>query len=195
MASESYLDPAELVTYYDTRRVLQLSSDTGATAVIADLSNSASAPYGRVLSAIRFAASELDSHCQQGKRYTRSTLEAIISAAAAAPADEGLQKRAALIKQLVADLAFGVLASRRGYTADSLKDLAPRYETALGTLERLANGIQIFDIDETITRGAPSVVQIGRYGYRPQANNRLFGIFEDNVRGPGAVNPYLFGRW
>lgn len=194
MASDSYLDPAELVLFYDTRRVLQLASDSGSTAVIADLSNAASAPYARVLASIRFAASELDSHCQQGKRYTRATLEGIVEAAAATPANEGLQKRAALVKTLVADLAFGHLASRRGYVADTLAQLAPRYETALQTLERLATGIQIFDVDDVIQRGAPSTVQIGRRGYRPQSFNRLFGIFEDTV-GPNSVNPFLFGRW
>ncbi len=191
--SLSYIVPVELTLFYDSRRVLQLASDSGATAVIADLSNTASTPYANVLSVIRFAASELDSHCQQGKRYTRATLEAIITAAAASPGDEGLQKRAALIKQLVADLAFGTLAARRGYTAESLSALAPRYETALATLERLATGIQIFDIDDAILRGVPSQVQIGKNGYRPQNFNRLFGVFEDTFGGINGTFP--FGRW
>ncbi len=164
--------------------------------MIADLSNSSSVPYTKVQSAIRFAASELDSHMQQGKRYTRAVLEAFMSGAEAAPANEGLQKRAALVKQLVADLAFGVLASRRGYAGDTLAQFAPRYESALATLERLANGIQVFDIEGTIQRGAPSTVAIGRNGYRPQQNNRLFGVFEDTFGVGGLrVNPYLFGRW
>ena len=192
--AESYLDPSELVLYYDTRRVLQLASDTGAVAVIADLSDDDSAPYARVNAAIRFAAGQLDSHCQQGKRYTRATLEAIVTAADAAPSDEGLNKRAAMIKQLVADLAFGVLASRRGYVADALANLAPRYETALATLERLAQGIQIFDVDIAITRGVPSSVAIGRNNYRVQSFNRMFGVFEDSLGG-GRVSPFLFGQW
>ena len=194
--SLSYLTPAEIVTIYDSRRVLQLASDSGATAVIADLSNTASDAYAKVMSAIRFAASELDSHCQQGKRYTRSTLEGIIADALAAPSDEGKQKRAALIKQIVADLAFGVLLSRRGYVDETLNQMAPRYNVALQMLERLAQGIQIFDTDDAINRGVPASVMIGKNGYRPQNFNRLFGIFEDS--GPtGTLNgfPQFWGRW
>ena len=195
MASDSYLDPAALPLFYDERRVLHLASDTGASAKIADLSDANSAPYAKVLSAIRFAAGELDSHCQQGKRYARATLEAIVEDAESNPADEGYQKRAQLLKQLVADLAFGVLASRRGYVADALAQLCPRYELALQTLDRLAQGLQIFDVEGAITRGAPSSVRIGKNVYRPSAYNRLFGVFEDSFGGAGGINPYLFGRW
>ncbi len=192
-ASLSYLNPVDLVRFYDSRRVLQLASDTGVIAVIADLSNSSSAPYGIVLNAIRTAASDVDSHCQQGKRYTRSVLETFVSEAVASPADEAKQKRMALLQQLVADLAYGLLASRRGYTGDSLKAWAPRYETALVTLERLAQGFQIFDDDNSINAGVPSSVQIGKNRYRPTDSNRLFGIF------PDSLNPYGAGgggyRW
>lgn len=194
-ASASYLNPADLVTYYDRRRVLQLASDTGTAATIADLSDDDSAAYAFVLSCIRSAASDLDSHCQMGKRYTRATLEEIISDAVAAPTDEAKQKRAAMIRQLVADLAFGILASRRGYVADALKMLAPRYDTALVTLERLSQGFQIFDVDAAIDAGAPSSVQIGKNVYRPSQYNRMFGVFED-TRYPGTgINPFLWGRW
>ena len=184
-ASASYLNPVDLVRFYDSRRVLQLASDSGATAVIADLSNSASAAYGFVLSAIRSAASELDSHCQQGKRYARGILEDIIAAAVAAPADEVKAKRAALIQQLVADLAFGIMCSRRGQVADALKALCPRYETALVTLERLAQGVQIFDTDLAINRGVPASVKIGKNVYRPSRDNRLFGVWNDDTTNRG----------
>lgn len=184
MASASYLLPAELVTggYYDERRVLQLVSDTGSDAVIANLEDDDHPAYIAAQRAIRWAASEVDSHCQRGKRYTRAALEAIVAAAEAAPADEGLQKRAAAILGLVADLAFGYLASRRGFAADTLAQMAPRYEAALLTLERLAQGLQIFDVDAALTAGAPSTVRIGRRGYRVGAYNRLFGVFSDSPR-------------
>ena len=195
MANENYITPLELVTYYDKRRVLDLASDTGATAVIADLSSSGSAAYGFVAAAIRTAAGMLDSHCQMGKRYTRSVLEAIITAALAAPADEAKMKRAAMIRQMVADLAYGVMLGRRGYSADATKNLAPRYEEALATLERLAQGLQVFDLDANIEAGRPHAVRIGRLSYRPGAFNRLFGIWEDGIDGTLRTNPYLFGRW
>lgn len=190
-ASVNYLFPVDLLTIYDSRRVLQLASDTGTVATAANLADTASTPYAIVLNAIRAAASDLDSHCQMGKRYTRSTLETFISEAVAAPTDETKQKRAGLVRQLVADLAFGILASRRGYTGDSLKAWAPRYETALVTLERLSQGFQIFDTDDAIASGVPSQVSIGVNVYRPSVNNRLFGIF------PNGSNPFgpNYGRW
>lgn len=192
--SLSYLDPSELPNYYDQRRVLQLASDTGSSAVIADLSNPASKPYLTVQSAIRSAASDIDSHCQQGKQYTRDILEGFITDAAANPSDEAKQKRVAILKQLCADLAFGILMSRRGYTAETLDQLAPRYDTALQTLERLKVGAQIFDTDAATSRGVPALVGIGSKGYRPQLYNRMFGIFEDTF-GKGQ-NPFFgFGRW
>lgn len=195
MANENYIAPADIVTYYDSRRILDLASDTGEPAVIADLSDDGTAAYGFVASAIRTAAGMLDSHCQMGKRYTRAVLEAIITAALAAPADEAKQKRAAMIRQMVADLAYGVMLGRRGYSADATKNLAPRYDEALATLERLAQGLQVFDLDVNIDAGRPRAVRIGRLAYRPGAFNRLFGVWEDGLDGTLRTNPYLFGRW
>lgn len=187
--SVSYLLPVDLLTIYDSRRVLQLASDDVSTpATAADLSNTASTPYAIVLNAIRSAASEVDSHCQMGKRYTRSILETFVSDAIAAPTDETKAKRVGLLRQLVADIAYGILCSRRGYTGDSLKAWAPRYETALVTLERLAQGFQIFDTDAAIAAGVPSQVSIGKNKYLPSTNNRLFGLFPDGLNpfGPGS---------
>ena len=184
-ASANYLNPVDLVRYYDSRRVLQLASDSGATAVIADLSSSASAAYGFVLNALRSAAADLDSHCQQGRRYLRADLEAIIADAVTYPTNEIKNKRAALIQQLVADLTFGIMCSRRGQVADALKALCPRYETALVTLDRLAEGVQIFDTDTAIARGVPARVTIGKNIYRPSRDNRLFGVWNDDTTNRG----------
>lgn len=197
--SASYLDPDELPDYYDLNRILDLATDDGEKALEADLSDDSSDAYRIVLTQIRRAASDLDSHCQQGKRYTRAVLEQIIADAQAAPANEGLQKRAAIIRSLVADLAFGMLVSRRGHSADTLQKLAPRYESALITLERLAQGVLVFDIDGAIQRGAPSTVRIGSRQYRPSLFNRMFGVFEDTpgIYGGqgGTYFPGFFGRW
>lgn len=193
MAS-NYLTPAELPTYYDERRILQLASDDGVPADLADLSNTGTSAYRFVNSGILWAASEIDSHCQQGKRYSRADLEAIVTEALAATSDGTKQKRAALIRQLTADLAFGQLVSRRGYTGQSLTMFAPRYEPALATLEKLALGLQVFDLDGPINAGAPSRVGIGSQGnYRPSMNNKMFGVWPDLP-----YNTYWnnqFGRW
>lgn len=178
----SYLTPAEVVNYYDSRRVLELASDTGTSALIADLSNTASTPYAIVMTAIRVAASDLDSHCQQGRRYARADLENIITESLAAPTDEPKAKRAGLIRQLIADLTFGFLMSRRGYAEDRMKLLAPRYDMAIDTLRALATGMQVFDLDDTLGAGLPSGVPIGFNGYRPSLYNKMFGIWEDTPR-------------
>lgn len=180
--SLSYLTPTDLVTFYDSRRVLELASDSGLVALIADLSNTASGPYTVCNAAIRSAAADVDSHCQVGRRYQRSTLEGIITDALSAPMDEAAQKRAAILRQLVADLAFGFLMSRRGYAEDRMKLLAPRYDMALETLASIASGMMVFDLDDNIAAGLPSAVPIGLNKYRPSLNNRLFGVWEDTPR-------------
>lgn len=170
--------------------MLQLASDSGTAALLADLSNAASAAYAFILHSTRWASSEIDSHCQMGKRYTRASLEAIVTAADAAPTNETLNKRAGVIRQLCADLTYGHLMSRRGQAAEALKSLAPRYEMALLTLEKLAQGLQVFDLDANINAGKPHRVTIGLNNkYTPSADNRLFGIWSDS--------PFtsFFGRW
>ena len=177
--AETYIEPTDLLTFYDRNRVLELCKDdtdgTGTPATAAQLQSVGSAPYVIANSAITVAASTLDSHCQRGKRYTRLDLEAIIAAWLDDEADVALAKRAALIRQLVADLAFGYLMSRRGFTGSQMKEMAPRYEEALMTLEAIAAGNMVFDIDANVNAGAPSSVRIGVNVYRPSLHTRLFG--------------------
>lgn len=187
----TYILPADMLVFYDANKVGELSSDTGTAATAAELANSASTPYSIVIRAIRSAASDLDTHCQQGKRYTRSDLEAIIAAALAAPSDEAKQKRAATIQQVVADLTFGYLMARRGYSAAQMDALAPRYREALTVLEQLANGTTVFDLDANLAASIPIRVNIGQNGYRPSLDNRMFGVWPDQMY----TNQRMFGYW
>lgn len=179
----TYIVPADLLTFYDRNRVLELVKDdtdgSGDPATESDLSNDASAPYALALNAITTAASMLDSHCQRGKRYTRENLEAVIAEWLAEQTSTAKAKRAALIRQIVADLSFGVLMSRRGFTAQQMREMAPRYEEALVVLEKLAAGEMVFDLEDNVNAGAPSSVQIGLNRYRPSLDNRMFGIWCD----------------
>lgn len=181
MAGELYISPSELPNYYDSRRVLQLASDTGTTATTADLTNTSSAPYSKLLVAIRGVCADIDSKCQQGKRYDRSDLEAIIAAATSSPNDEAVQKRAALLKQLTADLVYGRLNASRGIGADELKRLCPRYDEAEAMLEQLYQGSRIFDLDNPKTAGKPSTVTINRTQTQPNFTtyNDMFFIPDD----------------
>lgn len=192
-----YILPLELITFYDKRRVLQLASDTDDTpASVADLSVTSSDAYIFINNCILSASSDLDSHCQQGKRYTRANLEAIITAANAAPTDSTLVKRALLLKQLVADLTYGMLMSRRGMNSDRLATLAPRYEKAQEALERLALGITVFDLTDNIDAGVPDSRTFGTRVYRPTRDNLMFGIWPtDGAYGNPGYSGYFFGRW
>lgn len=193
-AAAGYITPLELTTFYDSRRVLQLASDTdGTPAVIADLSNTASDAYKFVNNGILSASSDLDAHCQQGKRYTRANLEATITAANAAPTDSGLVKRAQLLKQLVADLSYGMLMSRRGMNSERLATLAPRYEKAQLALEQLALGITVLDLDANINAGVPGSQRFGSKVYMPTRDNLMFGIWPDTYNPQGYAQ--YFGRW
>ena len=190
----TYILPVDLVTFYDSTRVLDLLSDTTTAATLADLSSSGSAPYALAILAIRRAAGDVEQHCQFGKRYTRETLEGIITAGLAAPSDEAKQKRMVALQSLVADLTFGYLMSRRGHAAAQMRELAPRYDEALAKLEKLAAGYLVFDIDANVAAGRPVSVQMGKNRYMPSLDNKMFGVWPD---GPyGRTNDgYYFGRW
>lgn len=175
----TYILPLDLVTFYDSNRVLELLTDDDDPAALVDLSNVASGPYIRALNAITVAASTLDSHCQMGKRYTRANLEAIIAAYVAAPTDAAKSKRAALIRQMVADQAFGLLMSRRGFTGEQMREMAPRYDESLRLLDKLASGHMVFDLDANVNAGVPSSVSIGQNVYRPGSDNPMFGVWCD----------------
>lgn len=198
MAAATYIQPADLVRFYDTTRILDLLSDDNTAALLTDLSNPSSTAYGTAILAIRRAAADVDQHCQFGKRYTRATLEQIITdATAASPGDDdyqALQKRMVSIQSLVADLSYGYLLGRRGHAADAMRELAPRYEEALKILEKLAAGLLVFDIDANVNAGVPASVQIGKNRYLPSADNRMFGVWCD---GPysRSNDRFYFGQW
>lgn len=194
MPANGYILPNELPLFYDLRRVLQLASDTDDTpAVESDLSNTASDAYRFVNNAVLSASSDLDQHCQQGKRYTRVDLEALVAAANAAPNDSAAVKRAQAIKQLVADLTFGIMLGRRGFNSERLASLAPRYEHAQEALEKIALGVLVFDISGAIEAGVPGSAYFGLTNYLPSRDNRMFGIWCDTPQGP--YGPSFFGRW
>ena len=192
--ADSYILPADLLVYYDSRRVLQMASDDVNTpATAADLSNAASDPYIKVFNCIESAASDVDSHCQQGKRYTRATLELILSDWLLTPNDTAKRKRASLLRQLVADLSYGLLISRRGMSAKALAQLCPRYEEAQATLEKLALGVQVFDLDANIDAGVPQFTPLNKYGWNPSINNGMFGVWPDQTG--RRSSQYFFGGW
>lgn len=185
MARE-YLTPAELVNFYDSRRVLELANDLGdGSATLSDLSNVNSTPYLIVSTAVRSVSAEIDSAVQVGNRYARTDLEQLILdlsdpiILADSVLLEAAKKRAAILKQMVADLTFGRLMSRRGYTAQAMEDMAPQYAGALKLLLDLSNGRRIFDLDAPKNAGMPARVSIGIDGLSPFAPVQASPLFGD----------------
>lgn len=197
VTNKEYLFPTDLLVFYDKRRLLGLMSDTGIPAVEADLGTYGSATYVGVQKLIRATSATIDSRCQQGKRYDRTDLENIAFEARTAdsgsdPNYEAKQKRFAMLQQLTADLLFGDLLSRRGYAADTMKQMAPRYEDALLRLEHLYDGLAIFDLESTKSAGVPSVQTLAKNRLMSSDFNRMFGIWPNSA---GQTSYGLFGGW
>lgn len=194
-----YLLPSEIVTYYDTRRVCGLISDTGTPIATGDLSDSTSDGFIAVQRLIRAISARIDTRVQQGKRYDRTDLEGIAFAARTTdPADptyDANWKRFAVLNQLTADLFFGDLVARRGYSSEQFKTMAPRFTEAQEMLEALYNGVAIFDLDDPKDAGVVSVQTLDRRRLISTDFNRMFGLWPTGTNRFGD-NPYLFpGSW
>lgn len=196
--NKEYLLPSELTVYYDKRRIVGLVSDTGTPIDDGDLDSSSSAGYTAIYKLIRAQSSRIDSRCQQGKRYSRTDLENLAYKARTATSldpepdtYEAKWKRFAILQQLTADLFFGDLLARRGYSADQFKTMAPRYLEALELLEQLYQGQAIFDLDGPKTAGQPHVATLGENVLKSSDFNRMFGIW------PGSNPSYygILGSW
>ncbi len=172
-----YVTPLQMVTYYDSRRILQLLTDDETDAVAGDLTDTGSDAYLLLVPLIRSVEAEIDGALQVGGRYSRSDMEGYITAAAAGGATEAEKKRAALLQRLAADLVFGSLVTRRGFVAAEVKDHCPRYEAAQQMLADLGDGKLIFDSDAHIAAGKPVPQRIGTQIDNTIRESRLFGIF------------------
>lgn len=171
----NYITNSEFLNYYDTRRVLELVSDTGVSAATTDL------PTSTVLTtAIRNASSRLDSAVQSGQRYQRADIENIVVAANVPLAPAADVSRAEPIKSLVAHLAYGYLASRRGFAGDALRRMAPLYEDAEERLNELASGERVLDLDAAKAATVPSAATIGTNNVKFTQYNLMFGVWPGN---------------
>jgi phage gp36-like protein len=123
----SFAAPADLETYYDSRRISQLASDSGTPAT--DLANNAI-----VLAMLARATEEILSHALKGKKYTEDELQTL------ADSETG----GFFLVGLCCDLAYGYLVQRRGTGAADMDRQAPAFKTAQLKLLQLADGSEIF---------------------------------------------------
>lgn len=194
-----YLQPQEIVTYYDVRRVCGLVSDTGTPIAVSDLSDDTTDGFKAVQNLIRAVSARIDTRVQQGKRYARADLEALAFTArttlSSDPNYDANWKRFAVLNQLTADLFFGDLIARRGFSSDQFKTMAPRFVEAQELLEQLYNGVAIFDLDDPKAAGVPSIQTIDRQRLISTDFNRMFGLWPTGTNRFGQ-SPYAFlGSW
>lgn len=178
-----YVTPAQMIVYYDERRILQLLKDDGTDAAVGDLTNTGSEPYLLLEALILSVESEIDSALQVGQRYDRLDLEAMITAADTQGSQTltewaASKKRAAILRRLAADLTYGILIGRRGFSEEIMKSQAPRYEMAQMQLAALGDGGRIFDLDAPKAAGVPGQTRIGQNISDTVRNSPLFGVFD-----------------
>lgn len=130
----AYATADDLLTRYDSRRVADLVSDTGARSVYPN-----SSPVVAVV--LEDASGMIDAACRVAKRYTTADLNSLTGSTKS------------LLVRLTCDLAFGLLVARRGYSAQDQKVMAPQTEAANALLEQLRTGERIFDDAEVANAG------------------------------------------
>jgi len=139
----AFASPADLVLYYDERRISQLATDSGTPAT--DLDNNAI-----VLAMLARATEEILAASLVGKRYTATELQELADS----------ETNGYFLVGLVCDLAYGYLVQRRGTGAADMDRQAPAFKKALTTLERLKAGDYIFPLTGELSQedaGTPDI--------------------------------------
>lgn len=142
----AYLTGDQFLQCYDARRVGQWLSDNDTPLTPAESASSAI-----LAELVRQAGKMIDSAATNAARYSRQDLGSL-----AADVENG-----GLIRRLCADLAYGLLAKRRGYSAAEVAELAPGYVEAMSMLDQLRLGERIFDLPGVPEAGLPGVVRLG----------------------------------
>ena len=164
-----YLQPPEIINFYDSKKVAEIFSDVRVPADLNDLANNTI-----LTQCIYRACSAINASLENGGRYAPTDLQNIVNAANAGGAQEADILRAMPIKELTAHLAYGYGLSRRGIPADSWAKLAPMYDQALVTLQALADGQAVLDWSPNVAAGVPSVAIMGQTAGSIVVQNRMF---------------------
>lgn len=123
----SFATPADMVTYYDERRLKGLLSDSGTP--VTDLENNAI-----LLALLARATEEILAHALRGKKYSEDELQALADS----------ETSGFYLVSICCDLAYGYLVSRRGISTTDVDRQAPAFKGALARLNDLAEGIEVF---------------------------------------------------
>jgi phage gp36-like protein len=159
----AYITASDFLKCYDSRRVGQLLNDNDEQMFSSQILNSTV-----LAELLRQATKMIDSACAVGARYDPTELASL-----ALDTDAG-----GFIRRVCADIAFGLLVKRRGYSLSETQDLAAGYTEAMGFLDQLRLGERIFDLPGVPEAGLPDVARLGinSTGTSVARNSRFFGI-------------------
>lgn len=135
----AYITPADFVLRYDVRQVCQYVSDTGQPVTPTSLATN---PV--LLAILEDASQMIVMAARKGQRYTLAQLNQIYNSNTTVQDPNGINARNQLIS-LCANLAWGLLVSRRGFSVEQITAMAPMYRAALETVQMIADGQRIFD--------------------------------------------------
>ena len=178
-----YLQPAEILNFYDAGRVAQIFTDTRVAADVTALSSN-----NLLIQCIYRAEAAINLAMEQGQRYSPTDMANIVAAANAVGAQEADILRAMPIKELTAHIAYGYGMARRGGPAESWASLAPMYDKALVDLQALADGRTVLDWGPNLAAGNPSIGVLGSQYGGIVTQNKLFAWTVNGNQYPGLLD-------
>lgn len=190
------LTAAEFVARIDARRIRDSVLDNDTRATEADIVDPLTTAGSRVQVAIADAEGEFYSAVTVGGRYLIADIDAMVNNIDAAIR---LCGSANLIRNILANLAYGNLLKRRALPLDDFSKSAPGYYDAQEKLTLLRQAERIFpDIAGVVEAGLPdsatSVPEIDTAApLMSQIAFNYFGNINQPQYGTG-TNPYWWGR-
>ena len=175
----SFATPADLEPRYDVRSIGDLLADDGTT-----VSPSAMLTNQNLQTALDDAAGEIVAACISNQHYATADLQNL------AAQNVTTFPSAALLKKLNCALALPNCFGRRIYNQDEIAKRIPDWTWAQDLLEKLKNGIRVFELPVTNVQAGVMATQALGSGLAAQGtclvghNQRAFGITPVNRNSP-----------
>ena len=167
-ASSSYCTGDEFLARYDQRIVADMLGDDGNPVSLTGLSTNT-----RLVMFLKQASGRVEASCAMGERYRPADLQALTGNAHE------------FLAGLVADIAYGLVMSRRGI----FEQAPPHVKEAEETLARLSAGALIFPTTEAEKAGHVSNRNV------TQAQRDSLGLISGNARYFGHRQAYYNGSF
>lgn len=143
----AFAEPSDLILRYDSRRLVELLSDSGEPLDVADLDSDTT-----LAALLEDATAEIRSAVRVSDRYTETELDTIATKNVDSADDSPALY---FLIRLTCDLTYGYLCIRRGYDASAISSMAPAFVEAKKTLQLLREGERIFPTEEAADAGLP----------------------------------------